>query len=113
MCHCKSPSFSCAALLGGGVGLAVGLDGLDAHLGKVLPVPLQLLVLLFALQVEDQNLVAPALAQHLAGLVCGFNALNLQHVAGRDPILLATGANNRVHNPSSASPARPMRAYRK
>src|SRR5665213_247109 len=42
----ESPSDFCPALAGGGVGHAVGLNGLDAHLGKVLPMPLQLFVLL-------------------------------------------------------------------
>ena len=53
-------------LLGCGIGLAIGLDGLDADLSKVLPVPLQLFVLLLALQVEDQNLVARAFAELLS-----------------------------------------------
>ena len=38
----------------------------DAHGGVRLPVSAQLLVLLFALVVEDQHLVAAALFQHLA-----------------------------------------------
>ena len=52
---------------GCGVGDAVGLDGLDANLGKVLPVTLQLLVLLLPLQVEDQDLGGPAVAEDLGG----------------------------------------------
>src|ERR1035437_4849448 len=125
-----------SVLLGGGVGDAVGLDGLDAHLGKVLPVTLQLLVLFLPLEVEDQNLIAPALAQHfgdhlgggrfghgsrfiadgqhiaeLDGLILvGNHALNLHHVAWRDAILLTTGTNHRVHKPSSASPTQPERS---
>src|ERR1035438_886705 len=60
-----------ALLAGCGVGHAVGLDGLDANLGKVLPVALQLLVLLLALQVEDQDLVAAAFAENLGGHLGG------------------------------------------
>src|SRR5580658_4264559 len=61
-----SKSLVCC-LNGGGIGHAVGLNSLDAHLGKVLPVSLQFLVLLFPLQVEDQDLVAAPLAEYLGG----------------------------------------------
>src|SRR5208337_716675 len=83
--------------------------------------------LLLPLQVKDQDLVSPALAQSLGchlragrldhgsrlarnrqhvaefdGLVFGRYTLNLHHVAWCDPILLTTGTNNRVHKPSIA-----------
>src|ERR1017187_7177416 len=124
-------------LVGRGIGHAVGLNGLDAHLGKILPVSLQLLVLLLPLQVEDQDLVAAAFAEyfgsnlgagrlghgsgvagdceHIAeldrlGLGVGNHTLNFDYVAWSDSILLTTGANNRVHKPSSAAPAAPVRS---
>ena len=107
---------------------AVGHDGLNAHFGKVLPVALKLLVLLLALEVEDQNLIAAPLAEdfgcdggrgwfgkrsgftgnckHIAelnGRTSRGNALNLKNVARRDSILLASGANHCVHNKSSGA----------
>ena len=46
----------------GFVAVAVDLNFADAHLGETLAVPLQLLVLLLALEVEDENLVVATLA---------------------------------------------------
>jgi hypothetical protein len=64
---CSSGIPDAPLLAGGGVGHAVGLNGLDAHLGKVLPVALQLLVLLLPLEVEDQDLFAAAFAENFGG----------------------------------------------
>ena len=54
----------------GGVGLAVGLDSLDANFHEILAMTLELFVLLFALQVEDENLVAAAFANDLGCDLC-------------------------------------------
>jgi len=98
---------------GGGVGHTVGLNRLDAHFGKVLPVSLQLLVLLLPLQVKDKDLFSSSLAQHFGDHLGGgwlghgsrltgngqnvaeldktgvrSHTFNLYNVARRDPILL-------------------------
>jgi hypothetical protein len=46
--------------------LAVHVDLIDLDLNKALTVPLQLFVLLLALQVKDQYLVAAAFLHHLS-----------------------------------------------
>src|SRR5580704_2614509 len=51
-------------LLRGAVAVAVHFDGVDADLGVILTVTLHLLVLLLALVVEDQNLLAASFAHH-------------------------------------------------
>jgi len=108
--------------------LSVERDLCNAHRGEGLSVAAQLLVLLFALVVEDQDFFGASLAHNLAGdmrvgLGAGDLALltgNCQHVAeinlsvgsagqslhanyiaGRHPVLLASGANNRVHSCAS------------
>jgi len=81
-------------LLGCGVGYAVGLDRLDAHLGKVLTVSLQLLVLLLPLQVEYQDLVArpspstSAVTFAVDGLPRFQNRHSRKHVAELDRLVL-------------------------
>src|SRR5437660_8887921 len=97
----------------------------DAHRRKRLPVSAQLLVLLFALEVENENLCAAALAYDFANnasvsltadlsffagnrhhwklnLTVGPGQfLDSNHIAGRHPVLLSTGADNRVHTSAS------------
>src|SRR5581483_7388067 len=70
---------ACRRLKSGGIGDAVRLDGLDAYLGKILAVSLQLLVLLFALVMEHQDLVPAAVADDLSGHLGG---ARLNHIAG-------------------------------
>src|ERR1039457_489106 len=95
----------------------------------------QLLVLLLALEVEDQDLIGASLFDHLsadeglrrlAELALGpangqhfvelnvFAAglrqlLDLNHVSGRDAILLSPGADHRVHGNASNELFRPPR----
>src|SRR5579859_804670 len=83
-----------------------------------------LLVLLLALEVEDQDLVGASGLHHLSAdhgacaradgaflagnrqnvieldgvAIAGRELLNFDHVSGRNPILLSSGANDRVHN---------------
>src|SRR5580700_4383756 len=106
-------------------------DFRDAHRCVRLPVPAQLLVLLLALVVEHEDLRAAALFNHLADharirLLAGLAGLNLacfagnrQHgeldltvsagdyflhsnyISGRHPVLLSTGADDRVHTSAS------------
>src|ERR1700722_12383056 len=110
--------------------LAVECDLDNPHRGKVLPMPAQLLILLLALVMEDQDLLLAALLDNFSGhLRSGFRHANLaglgrdrQHVAelnfavaagalalysnyvaGRHPVLLATGADDRVHTYSSVN----------
>src|SRR5579872_2520825 len=97
----------------------------NAHGREVLPVPAQLLVLLLALVMEDQDLRAAAFFNDLAdhartrsivdlaffarncehgklhqAIGAGARLLHSNYVAGRHPVLLATGADNRVHTSS-------------
>ena len=107
--------------------LSVDGDLGDLHGGERLPVSLQLLVLLLALVVEDQNLCrhdlrlapGPSLARRRACATCpssdetartSLNSnlvvldrrqfLDPNHIAGCDAILLSPGADDRVHNSS-------------
>src|SRR4029077_761866 len=121
--------------LGGGEFLAVERDLGDAHGSVSLAMSAQLLILLLALVMEDQNLRGAALlhdftghersglgAADLAGLAgdsqhlvefyfpVGAVALILEsnHIAGRHPVLLTSGADDRVHTYASVqSCARP------
>src|SRR5215469_2518440 len=112
---------------GSGKFLAVEGDLGDTHRGESLAVSAQLLVLLFALVVEHEDLGAAALLDHFAHYACfprlcalpfaagngkhivelhgtfGARALSLDsnYVAGRNPVLLATGADDRVHSSAS------------
>src|ERR1700759_2738013 len=118
------------SLLLGGVGVAIDLNRIDADLGVALPMPLQLLVLLLPLVVEDQDLVPAAFAEHSAehaqrrgvrqrvvlravragdtqhiaefdgAVLACRNLLNLHNVARGDTVLLSTGTNDRVHTSS-------------
>src|SRR5580692_1852490 len=72
----ESPSQSRIHAQSGGIRHAIGLDGLDANLGKVLPVSLQLLVLLLALEVKHENFVAAAVAHDFS---CHFGRAGLDH----------------------------------
>src|SRR6185437_261110 len=110
------------------IGHAVGHNGLDANLSEILPVPRQLLVLLLPLEMEDQHLVAAPLAkhlgrnlrtsrpgqlsrlagnrQHVAELhrpILRRDGLDLQHVSGRNPVLLPSRAYHCVHSESSSA----------
>src|SRR6476646_7943553 len=71
----ESPS-KFAALLSVGVGHSIGFNSLDTDLNKVLTVSLELLVLLFPLQVEDQDLFAAAFAEHFG---CDLGGRGLGH----------------------------------
>src|SRR5271157_2937235 len=112
-----------------GVVRAVHVDAGDLHGGVRLAMSIQLLVLLLALEVEDQNLVAAALLDDLSGdkrirrladLALGGadgqhfvelhvlaaslrQLLDLNYVSGRDAILLSPGADHRVHGNASNS----------
>jgi hypothetical protein len=104
--------------------LTVESDLGNAHGGKGLAMSKDLLVLLFALEMEDQDFVGPSrlhyLAAHprasaeadlafLAGngqnvieldfvpMACG-QFLDFHYVSGSNAILLSPGANHRVHN---------------
>src|SRR4051812_7435915 len=92
---------------------------------KCLPVSAKLLVLLFAFVVENQDFCAAAFSYHLANdarvrlvpdlsffagnrhywklnLTVGpVQFLDSNHIAGRHPVLLSTGADNRVHTSAS------------
>src|SRR5690242_11127161 len=97
----------------------------DAHRGKVLPVAAQLLVLLLALVMKNQDLLAAAFADNFADharvwllahlalfagdrqhgelqmpVSAGPDLLHSNYIAGRHPVLLPTGADNRVHTSS-------------
>src|SRR6266568_6424299 len=70
MCHFKPrargsrlPS-DIRSLLLGAVGHAIDLNFVDAYFGEGLAMSLELLVLLLPLVMEDENLVATALAEH-------------------------------------------------
>src|SRR5271167_2761990 len=95
----------------------------DLHRGVVLPMSLPLLVLLLALVVEHQHLVAAVMLHHFAGyerrrglgnlarsrthsqhivklhvFAAGLRQLlDLDYVSGCDAILLSPGADHRVH----------------
>src|SRR5580704_6326560 len=100
----------------------------NPHRGKVLPMPAQLLILLLAFVMEDQDLFLAALLhdftghlrarlghanlarlgrdrQHVAefNLAVGAGALAFDpnYIARRHPVLLATGADDRVHTYAS------------
>src|SRR5580704_4786491 len=100
----------------------------NPHRGKVLPMPAQLLILLLAFVMEDQDLFLAALLhdftghlrarlghanlarlgrdrQHVAefDLAVGAGALAFDpnYIARRHPVLLATGADDRVHTYAS------------
>src|SRR5581483_10126064 len=95
-----------------------------AHLGEKLAVPLQLLILFFALVVEDQDLVSAPLFEHLAAhpralalrtanfalfsadgqhvgelklALFGKLLLNANYVSGSNTILFSPGADDREH----------------
>src|SRR3954453_23123388 len=100
---------------------AVELDARDADSGELLAMSDQLLVLLLALELEDQDLVAATLLHHftgdagalrVGGKVVAANSqdvgkldralavgrlLDLDHVARGDTVLLAAGADDCVH----------------
>src|SRR5205807_491939 len=96
----------------------------DAHSAEGLPVPAQLLILLLAFVVENQNLRSAAFfhefaddprsrlrlrnlsfatrhSQYLGELHLAISArgqlLHSNHIPGRHPVLLSTSADNRVH----------------
>src|SRR5579863_9765864 len=99
----------------------------DPYRREILPVSTELLVLLLALVMENQNLCAPALFDNLAGhartrcwhgylalaagnrqhvaefnlAVCVSLRFQPNHVSGRHPVLFATGADDRVHTHAS------------
>src|ERR1700756_4916305 len=106
--------------------LPVKGDLRDAHRGIGLPVSPEFLVLLFAFVVEDQNLRAAAFFHDLAdharirlqadfaffagnrhhgelhqSIGAGARFLHSNYIAGRHPVLLSTGADNRVHTYAS------------
>src|SRR5262245_11154723 len=108
--------------LGSLEGLAIEGDFGDAHRAERLAMTAQLLVLLLALVVEDDDFRPAALFQHFAehtgfglrasnlalrarnrqnvvelDLAVGAELLHPNHVAGRHPVLLTTGADDRVH----------------
>src|ERR1019366_1675923 len=115
--------------------LAVHVNAGDLHGGKWLAVSVQLLVLLLALEVEDQNLIGAALLDHLTAdeglrrldqfalgaadgqhfielnvFAAGLRQLlDLNHVPGCDAILLSPGADHRVHGNASNELFRPPR----
>src|SRR5437868_6652379 len=100
---------------------AVELDAGDADRGELLAMSDQLLVLLLALELKDQDLVAATFFHHLAGDAGAFGVggkvivadgenvgefdlalavrrlLDFDHVAGGDTVLLAAGADDCVH----------------
>ena len=95
----------------------------DADGAEVLAMSAELFVLLLALVMEDQNFLGAAVFQYLSGnqraLAAGANlaiaalhcehvvelngavglrlGLDPNHIAGSDPVLLSTRANNSVH----------------
>src|SRR3984885_9056665 len=76
MCHCSilmeaSRPAVVICLLGGAVAVAVHFDRVDANLGVILAAALHLLVLLLALVVETENLVAAAFAHDGGETLCG------------------------------------------
>src|SRR5437868_14237076 len=113
---------------------AVELNAGDADRGELLAMSDQLLVLLLALELENQDLVAAALFHHLAsnaralGIggkslaadrqhVGKFNVaaavlglLDLDHVARGDTVLLAAGADDCVHRSLQIFTARDLKS---
>ena len=113
-----------AGRLGSGKALAIESDFSNPDCGKRLAMPVNLLVLLLPLEVEDQDLIRAAAFHDLAAdhgpcarpdgaflaetartslnsMVSPLAArqlLNFHNVAGCDAVLLSPGANNRVHN---------------
>src|SRR6266568_1535668 len=105
--------------------LSARADFRNAYLGERLSVSVQLLVLLLAFKVKDQNLVGAALSEDLANDfgILGFGDLaffaadcqdfeinvlvavrrlfNLNDVTGSDTILLTASADHRVHSNAS------------
>src|SRR5438445_4103757 len=113
---------------GGGEGLAVKRNLGDTHRGERLTMSPQALVLLLALVMENQNFLVSAFFHHLADharfrlrpgdltLAAGYGQhvakfdgtvrssarfFYSNHIAGRHPVLLATGADDRVHTYAS------------
>src|SRR5215472_1582964 len=105
-------------------GLAIESDLGDANGAKGLAMSAELLVLLFALVVEDKHLGAAAFFNHLAdharfrlrasdlafrtrngenvvefdvAVGTGAEFLDTDHISGRHPVLLTAGADDRVH----------------
>ena len=96
----------------------------DPDSGKRLTMSVNLLVLLFALEVENKDLIGLAAFHHLSAdygtgsgadgaflagdgqnvvefnnvAICGGQLLNFHYVAGCDAVLLSSGANYRVNN---------------
>src|SRR5579859_6275822 len=125
--------------VGSGKALAVERDLGDPYRGKRLAMPVNLLVLLFALEVEDENFVGLAAFHHLSAndsagagtdsaflpghsqnviefnhvAISGGQLLNFHYVAGCDAVLFPPGANYRVHklSPSPLQSAWPERTY--
>src|ERR1700757_4679548 len=106
--------------------LSVESDLRNPHRGKRLPMPTQLLVLLLAFVMEDEDLRGAAFSDHFAdhpgiGLIAdlaffarngdhgelhlpvgaGAQFLHSNYIARRHPVLLPTGADNRVHTSAS------------
>jgi len=107
--------------------LAIHADAGDLHGRERLTVPIQLLILLLTLVVEDQDFVGSPLFDYLSGnegarrfAQFAFGAANRQHlvelnvfaaglrqllnldyVAGCDALLLSPGADHRVHGNAS------------
>src|SRR5579859_7900356 len=125
--------------VGSGKALAIESDLGDPYRSKRLAMSVNLLVLLFALEVEDQDLVRTAALHHLSAddsasawansaflarhgqnvikfnhvAVGGGQLLNFHYVAGCDAVLFPPGANYRVHklSPSPLQSAWPERTY--
>src|SRR5579863_9595622 len=106
--------------------LAAKSDFSDPHSGVRLPMPAQFLVLLLALVMENQNLRTAAFFDNRADdprvrlisdltfftgdrndgefhltVRSGSDLLHPNHIARRHPVLLPTGADNRVHTSAS------------
>src|SRR5205085_4172484 len=108
--------------------LSIDRDFGDAHCGEALPMSTELLVLLLAFVVKNQDLITAALLHHLTNHqrlrlrtadlsrfsgdrehIFEFNSpvvavaltLHPNHVAGRHPVLLSSGADDRVHTYAS------------
>src|ERR1700722_2391294 len=106
-----------------------------AHGGIVLTMSAQFFVLLFAFVVKDKDFLLAALFDHIAGhkgsglwladlaiagrkrqhiaklhltVAASGLALHPNHIARRHPVLLPTGADDRVHALSPAVPAPPI-----
>src|SRR5450631_1326896 len=126
MCHCLILNQSEICLLGSlftAIAKSVYLDAVDPHLGVGLAMALQFLVLLLALEMEDQDLIPASLAdygaKHLASRgvgegrlpvrkgqhvvefhrAAGFDAcfFDFDYLAWGDAILFTTRADHSVH----------------